>query len=398
MEQQKITIDSLSARRDEGSLSANGYLQLAGRALSGEIESTSIDLTADEFYVTRHNHYEVQVSGDMGVTADANDAEYHGSITVHRARLYLPALTAEGGVQDVSSQDLPMLVKAVYDSARAGHGTAASDTASRDDAGGIQTSGLYERLRGKSTVALPRNTWIRSPEMRIELSGEIDVVKEGPEPELFGTINTVRGNYDLYGRRFSIREGQLIFQGGTDYNPKLSITAEYVFRSAERLKQTLVLFVSGTAEQPKLNFELDGAEISQGDALAYILFGRSFDQLTRGQQGAVGERSGGRELAQGLAAGIVADQLAKTLGRELRLDVIDIRAKEDWAGAAFEVGKYLTTDLFVSYQRGFGSAEDNEFAPEIVTLEYELTRNVFLRLIEGYSRQSGFDVIFRLRD
>jgi autotransporter translocation and assembly factor TamB len=215
---------------------------------------------------------------------------------------------------------------------------------------------------------------------------------------LFGTINTVRGHYDLYGRRFSIEEGQLIFQGGTDYNTRLSITAEYVFRGANRVKRSLLLLVSGTAERPELAFKLDGSDISEGDALAYILFGRSFDQLTRGQQGEVGEQSSGRELAQGVAAGIVADQLAKTLGREFRLDVIDIRAKSDFGGAAFEVGKYLTTDLFVSYQRGFGSAEDNEFAPEIVTLEYELTRNIFLRLVEGNSRQSGFDVIFRLRE
>lgn len=397
LDQQRINIDSLSARRGKGSIRASGYFALADEGVTGEVRATSIDLTADRFYVTQHNHYEIQVSGNVGLEADAEEARYSGDITVHRSRLYLPTLTAEGGVQDPSARDLPMLVKAVYDSTREQVSTADS-VAKETGPSALQASRLYERMRGTAKVSLPRNTWIRSPDMRIELSGSLDVVKEGEEPELFGTINTVRGHYDLYGRRFSIEEGQLIFQGGTDYNPRLSITAEYVFRGANRVKRTLLLLVSGTAQRPELAFKLDGSDISEGDALAYILFGRSFDQLTRGQQGEVGEQSSGRELAQGVAAGVVADQLAKTLGREFRLDVIDIRAKSDFGGAAFEVGKYLTTDLFVSYQRGFGSAEDNEFAPEIVTLEYELTRNIFLRLVEGNSRQSGFDVIFRLRE
>jgi translocation and assembly module TamB len=400
MDGQQISIDTLSARRETGTLSVTGRVRLSEQSPESGLEATSLSirLAADRFYVSKHNHHEVQVSGQLDLVADADEAEYSGNLTVHRSRFYLPALMGQSGRAEPSPDDLPLLVRATRDrDTTAIEGGAMASTLQNDEKWALQATRLYGRLRGEATVSLPRNTWIRSPEMRIELSGKIDVVKQGPEPELFGTINTVRGHYELYGRRFIIREGEIAFQGGSEYNPALSIVAEYVFRNPQRLKQTLTLYVSGTAEQPALSFELDGAEIGEGDALAYILFGRSFDQLTRGQQGAVGDRTSGRELAQGVAAGLVADQLARTIGRELRLDVIDIRAKDDWAGAAFEVGKYLTNDLFVSYQRGFGSAEDNEFAPEIVTLEYELVRNIFLRLIEGASRESGFDVIFRLQ-
>ena len=39
--------------------------------------------------------------------------------------------------------------------------------------------------------------------------------------------------------------------------------------------------------------------------------------------------------------------------------------------------------------------EDNDIARELVTLEYEILRFLFLQLIEGDSRESGADVIFK---
>jgi len=59
------------------------------------------------------------------------------------------------------------------------------------------------------------------------------------------------------------------------------------------------------------------------------------------------------------------------------------------------VGKYITNDLFVIYQRGFGETEDDEITPETITLEYELNKLLFFRLQGGSSKTSGFDVILK---
>jgi autotransporter translocation and assembly factor TamB len=92
---------------------------------------------------------------------------------------------------------------------------------------------------------------------------------------------------------------------------------------------------------------------------------------------------------------MVSSQLNKTIGTRLKLDMIEINATENWQSAAFVVGKYITNDLFVIYQRGFGEAEGDEITPETITLEYELNRLLFFRLQSGSSKESGVDVILK---
>ena len=50
--------------------------------------------------------------------------------------------------------------------------------------------------------------------MRVEISGDLDIIKNSPKPEIFGSIEIMRGHYDLYGRRFNVVEGVITFQGG----------------------------------------------------------------------------------------------------------------------------------------------------------------------------------------
>src|SRR5690606_1280566 len=76
----------------------------------------------------------------------------------------------------------------------------------------------FENLRGQIRVRIPRNTWIKNDDMRLEISGEIDVIKEADFFELFGQVNVIRGQYELLGRVFIINEGTVDFQGGEELN------------------------------------------------------------------------------------------------------------------------------------------------------------------------------------
>ena len=110
--------------------------------------------------------------------------------------------------------------------------------------------------------------------------------------------------------------------------------------------------------------------------------------------------AGGSEsgsVASNVAANLLAGQLSRALGNQLNLDVIEIKAQGDLQSAAVVIGKYLTPDLFMSYQRSFGSASDDDLEPETVTLEYQLTRLIYLQLTEGDPEQSGFDVVIKFQ-
>lgn len=395
----RVALDSLLIRRERGSIAASGFADWRAGETVGKLESLSIDIRAEKFYLARHKDYELEITGGARAAVAADSARLGGDITVNRSRLYLPVVTGRSkSTAATDPDDVSMLVAAT----RPKPGTDAplpEDAAAMTRKRAAFTANeLYQRFRGTLTLRMPRNTWIVSPEMRMELEGSLDVVKKRPEPELFGSIRVVRGYYELYGRRFRIDEGELLFEGGSGVNPRLAIAARYQFRDPNRNQRQLVLAITGTAGAPELSFALDGAEISEGDAMAFILFGRSFDSLTSGQRGTVAKTGEDGGMASKIATGFLADQIEKKIGRTLELDVFEVKAQEDWGGGAFEVGKYLTSDLFVSYESGFGVTVDNEVVPRKVTLEYELTPSLFFRLIEGDTRTSGFDLIFRLKN
>ena len=183
----------------------------------------------------------------------------------------------------------------------------------------------------------------------------------------------------------------MVFQGGSSIDPSLNLQAQYVFRTADRQKKILEATVGGKLSQPEINFELDGASISQGDAVGYLVFGKPFSELGVSNQQAVGQANAGDAFS-----GMLTNQLTKILVKELNLDVLEIDASENWENASFVVGKYITSNLFVIYQRAFGKASENDIAPESVTLEYELNRHLFFRIESGEEKSSGMDVILKI--
>jgi autotransporter translocation and assembly factor TamB len=235
-----------------------------------------------------------------------------------------------------------------------------------------------------------RNSWIKGKDSRLELDGDLDVVKNGPNIVLFNELKVIRGQISLLGRRFQIKEeGVLTFRGEDPPNPILNLRAEYEFRT-DRTSRELEVIVEGTAEEPTLRFTLDDKEIEFADAISYIIFGASSEDLSSGQQSGVHT-----VIAMDMASSLASAQLSNSVGEQLNLDYIEVSAKDSWQSATFMVGKYVTNQLFVSYEREFGESRDNDIAAETVTAEWELTRVVSFRLISGNSRERGIDLLFR---
>ena len=251
-------------------------------------------------------------------------------------------------------------------------------------------STFFKDLTGQVKLDIPRNTWLRSDEMNLELRGDVDVVKRGPFLEIFGNIEINRGYYILYGKKLQINEGEIIFQGGEEIDLTLNFNATYTFRDSEKEKRDLELIVTGLLSDLTIEFLLDEELLTESEAVSILIFGKTSDEIGySGQNGLVSS------MGSSMVAQVVSSQLSKTLGTRFNLDMIEVNATENWQSAAFVVGKYITNDLFVTYQRGFGETEGDEITPETITLEYELNRIFFLRLQSGSSKTSGFDVILK---
>jgi autotransporter translocation and assembly factor TamB len=356
------------------------------RQVKGNIISTELAAMANQFYLTKHRNYEIQIDANTFIQTGNQQPRYGGWIKVLHSSFYLPALMGSSGSSHEATP--PLLVQALAENDTSQIISEHVDLDHADRAS--RNKEWLENLTGRLRLEIPRGTWIRSEDMKMEITGDLEVVKTGSYFELFGEVNINRGHYILYGKNLKISEGQLAFQGGELIDPQIQFKTEYYFRTSDKQKRNLEMTVSGKLSEPELFFQLDNQEISNSDAFSYLLFGQPMDELSlSNQNGVVGA------MSSSMAAQLVSSQLSKTIGNRLNLDMIEVNATENWQSAAFVVGKYITNDLFVIYQRGFGETKGDEITPESITLEYEIRKNVFLRLQSGDSKTAGFDVILK---
>lgn len=381
-----VTIKKFQARSDRGMVTATGKIDFTHRGFGGVLKTTNVDLTADNFLAVSNQNYEVIIGGDVKLTGDPAAPQFGGSIQVLRSRFYLPALiqATPQSIADIN----PLLVESLKDSAEI-----QAEQIARNDV----VARYLKNIKGSIQVEIPRNTWLRSSEMNVEIAGDVNVVKQSEIFELFGTIQIIRGTYDLYGKRFIIQKGAFAFDGGAEYNPEIELKAKHILRTVNRQKKALTLEVTGKALAPKLKFTLDESEISEGDAVSYLLLGRSLEELTHGQRSDLSQQAGFNvsDQASDIMVGLVANQLSRTIGRTLNLDVIEVKGEENWQQATFVVGKYVTNDLFFRYQKEFSLRETNQLQPDEITLEYEINRRLFLQLTKGSEKTTGFDLILK---
>ena len=379
-----MMLDSLNVRSGKGSLSMLGDMAFESGVLS-PVKDFNLSLLADGFRLRRRNFFDLTFDAKASVKTGQQESVFDGRIDVVHAQLNMDKLMAQSGPKEFGQDALLVtalaalkepLIEAVEEEA------VATQVASPFDFG---------VFKGRLKLVIPRNTWLKGDNMGIELMGDLDVVKEGADFELFGSVGVNRGFYNLYGRKLNIVKGDLLFQGGTTIDPALNLQAQYVFRTSDRQKKTLEATVGGKLSQPEIDFELNGESVSQGDAIGYLVFGKPMSELGVSSQQAVGQSSAGDAVS-----GLLTSELTKLLGNKLNLDVFEIDASDNWESASFVVGKYITNNLFVIYQRAFGKASDNDIAPETVTLEYEINRHLFFRLESGDEKSSGVDLIFKV--
>jgi translocation and assembly module TamB len=378
-----LQLDTLFLRHLKGTLLARGSLQMKTPIMSGQIKSSDLRVVAKDFYVSRHRDHEIQVDANINFRDTLNSSKFGGIITVLQSSFFIPALIEMADKNKARGE--PLLVQAMREKQE----PIQTDTLVIPIIPEIQFT-FMEKLAGRLKVEIPRNTWIKSDDMQVEVFGSLDVVKNSAIFEFFGTMGIHRGYYTLYGKKLVIEEGTFQFSGGETLDPLLDIKAIYIFRGQNREKRELFLLIKGKATVPEISFELDKQIIPEADAMAYLLFGQPFEELSYGNQEGVSNAIPSR-----LVSGLVSSQLSRTLGNTLSLDMIEIDAGDNWENTTFMVGKYITNNLFVTYQKSFGQVEEQEITPEVITLEYEIGRHISLRLIQGNVKESGVDLILK---
>ena len=376
-----IKFDTVYIQSDKGYYASKGHLTFDTSIVTGRVINSEFVSDINKFHIAQHKNYDINISGNPRISSQNGSPLFGGTLTINNSSFYIPGLLNYDDT-NTAAENTPLLVAALQK----------NDTLeyTAEVQGESVKSPLLNQLHGRLTVDIPRSTWLKSNDMNIEIGGDFDVAKTGDYFELFGDVEIIRGHYILYGRKFTISEGLINFMGGEKPDPRLEIKASYIFRSSDKEKRTLELSITEYLSEPVINFTLDDDAISQSDAVSIMVFGKTMDELNYdGQNGIIGS------VGSNMLANMVTSSLNSTIGQRFKLDMIEVNSTENWQSAAFVVGKYITNDLFVIYQKGFGETEDDEITPETITLEYELNKILFFRLQSGSSKTSGFDVILK---
>jgi len=388
---EKITIDTFNIKSADGSMKATGEVNFNSDFYKGNINDSKINISFNKFNPVNHKQFNMQLSGDASLQGKTGDVVFESKLTIPQSEFNLPAILRIFGKFNVPDMPTPLLVREMTEQADKGDSLHIKETA-QTKAETPKAPGYFDRLKGRAQLTIPKNTWIKSEDMRIELSGDLELIKSNEFFEVFGTVDVVRGQYDLMGKTFIIDKGNITFQGGEKIMPQLDIIASYSFRNAQRQEQKLTANIAGDAEEPRIEFTLDGNAINEGDAISYILFGRSLDELSLAQQD---NMQGSGSMAGNALASVLSAQLTKFLGDKLNVDYIEINSSGSFDNATMEVGKYLTNDLFISYEQRIGQSNEDDLSNYEVKLEYEIFRFLFLQL-NNSDRDSGFDVIIKV--
>ena len=363
------------------SVSVDGQCRLALAAsgtgelvrLSGEIDLPSLrtELADGSWAVS---------SGHMELTGTSAEPHVTGAVTLEGGVIKLPpvppALLPTGGDALLWAADSLGTVT-MADTL----GTAAStDTdvpAGAQPAAATQPTASSAALDVAVTLDCPGNFWLRGNGLEVELAGDLEVTQQDdPLPVVVGELTAIQGSLKFLARNFVIERGKIAFFGDLESDPVLDLAL------SSRIEGTTYrIQVTGPARKPELDLSSD-PEMSEGDIIASLLFGKPLDQLDSGQENLLQERA--RQILAAFSAVALQDQLSTSLGVDLI--TYNQAAAEDESDSLI-IGKYLSPRALLKYEQIFGY--ETAF---FVRLDYTLNRALRVETSVGQGAPSGVEL------
>ena len=98
-------------------------------------------------------------------------------------------------------------------------------------------------------------------------------------------------------------------------------------------------------------------------------------------------------LAAGSAGGVAAGMLEQTIGKTLGLDTIEVESGEALGSGRIGVGRYVTQDIFVTYERQFGKSGESG---NTVGVEYNIKGNLKVKGSSSDLGESAIDLLWSM--
>lgn len=379
-------LDSLLIYGGKGKLQLKGSAEIKSIA-DGELKKIDLNLEGENFKAFDSEIVKAVINTNLSINGSPENPTFKGKVAILNSTLNTDIFLKEfNRVYDDSDQ--PLLLTARKNAKKIELKYTVKKKIIKKN-----TPSIYKNLKGNFDIEIPRNTWIKGKNMNFELSGNLKAIKENEQIDLFGSMNVKRGFYKIYGRRLEFEEGEITLTGGATLNPIVNFKIAYKFRDPDNQLRKLTVNITGRISKPEIKFYLDDTSIEEKDAISYLIFNKSTNQLDTEENSSM--KSSNLDLAKDFAIGQFSNVVKDALQSSLGLDVIEITGNNGWTQGSVSVGKYITNDLYLNYERTFTiDKKDKIIEPEKISMEYQFYRSLFLQAT-NQSANSGFDFILK---
>ena len=366
MSPDQIRIEQVSAQSRQGRIQGRGRVDIRDY----RPQRVELSLTATRWPAIWTRQYKAEIDLQVDAQGPLTSPSVTGQAEVLHARLH-PDLTI---LQDkpITPRDETIVVVQAKDRVKPAPPRQAQEP-------GLGESPIYGALALDFSLRLGRDTQVRHPDARLELTGDVRARKpKGGPLSLAGAIEVEEGWAAFKGRRFVMERGRVMFTGGREIDPLLDIVAAH--QASEYLVKVVV---AGSAERPTLDLESE-PPLDQADILAVLLFGKPASELERG------EKLDLQRQAASLAGSYAASAIGQSVSDALGLEALGVEM--DFSGGQVGFQRYLTPKTRISISQDVVGRKGQE-----VSIHYELAPGWELGTVTSSSGSSGADILWRKR-
>ena len=242
----------------------------------------------------------------------------------------------------------------------------------------------------------PRSTRIVNATMELDLSGDVELVRDADGLVLNGAMTIDNGRLPVFHNTFRVVRGELDFSRAVGVVPSVDIDAETRVRVRSQVAgqsrvERITVHASGPASAMTISYSSESGYPRA--AIERMLLGLSPYPDEQGDQNAF--------AAASIGAGF--NILEREIAREIDLfDTIEIDQiqREQDTGVGLDpligVGKYLGTDLYIKYAQGLNQ-NDHDILIEYQINDLLLLQTEIRRRIDEYQGDATYSVDLKYR-
>ena len=277
-----FAISNLKATDTGGSATVNG--RVGFRKL--RLNKIDFDVDTDAFPLRQEGSIVARVDGDARLRAQFEDEGLDGDVQLRKLVIDIPESSA-------TPQDLAPHPEVFFIGETPDEKTKAAPYPVR----------LKLRSDDRSTILSRDQGFYVEASANLETTMLEDLL-------VYGTVTLHTGNFRVFGKRFEVRSGSMIFEGDPEMDAKVDLVARHSLRGSN---DTVTVTVSGRLSNPTIEFTSSVPTASEAQVIALLVTGTTRQQ--RGVNTSTAQASAETtNFLTGVAAGLASASLQSQFG------------------------------------------------------------------------------------